>query len=159
MTRSIVRALTATAALIFLMQAPSHAETGANKVADFAVSFHSAIANFKGDSVDKTLLKSRVFFADKESYDSYRGAFRESGNYEAVKKFNMTVTAKTGKAKAVKGEDGRWDVTFQSRQSYRPEQGNGLDVCLDVDVKVTEKADGGLGVTSVVMTDCAAEAR
>lgn len=158
MTRRIVRAMTGTAALLLLMQAPSHAETKKGKVVEFALSFHAATSNYKAVSIDEMLLKSRAFFADQGSYDSYRTAFRGSGNYEAVKKYNMTVTAKAGEAKAVKGDDGRWGVTFQAKESYRPEQGIGLDTCLDVDVKVAEKSDGGLGVTSVVMIPCSASA-
>jgi hypothetical protein len=156
MIRGIVRTFAATAALIVLMQSPSNAETTAKKVSAFALSFHAATSNYNAGSVDETLLKSRVFFADQGSYDSYRTAFRGSGNYEAVKKYGMTVTGKAAEAKAVKGDDGRWDVTFHAKESYRPEQGIGLDQCLDVAVKVAEKADGGLGVASVVSTACAA---
>lgn len=159
MIRGIVRALAATAALIFLMHAPSNAGTEAGKVSKFALSFHAATSNYKAGSIDEMLLKSRAFFADQGAYDSYRTAFRGSGNYEAVKKYNMTVTAKTGEATAVKGDDGRWAVTFQAKESYRPEQGIGLDTCLDVDVKVAEKTDGGLGVTSVVMIPCSLSAK
>jgi hypothetical protein len=159
MTRGTVRALTATAALIFLMHSPSNAETTAKKVEDFALSFHQAISNYKAETIDATLLKSRALFADRSAYESYNAALRASGNYEAVKKYNMTVTATASGAKAVKGDDGRWDVTFQTRVAYRPEQGHGLDQCLVVDVKVSEKDGAGLGVSSVVATNCPVPAK
>jgi chitodextrinase len=149
----------AVAAIALSLTTTSYAAAGLAKDAELtALSFHKAISNYSAATADEMLLKSRQFFVDEAAYLDFRKAVRSSGNYDAVKKFDMTVTSAPGAANASKSKDGAWTVTFRSKDSYRPVAGAGLDQCLVVSV-VLKSVGKSFGVSSIAETTCPAGAK
>lgn len=149
---SIFRAAAAAAALLSSI----HAAGAANRSPgpeDIATAFYRSAFTYTGRTVDETLLKARPLFVDQSAFDSFARAVRETGNYEAAKKYDMTVTASPGKASSSKGDDGSWKVVFQSLDAYRPARGVGIEICVEVET-VLQPAGESLKIASVVQSDC-----
>jgi hypothetical protein len=154
MTRHVAR-FAAVAMIALSLAHPSLAASGGKDAETTALSFHEAVSNYSAATADETLLKSRRFFVSDAAYRDFRNAVKSSGNFDAVKKFEMNVTSVPGEAKTSQSEDGSWKVTFESKDSYRPAAGTGIDQCLVVDV-VLKSVGKSFGVSSVTETTCPA---
>lgn len=150
-----VHAALAAAALLSSFH-PAGAESRGSSAEVTATAFYKTAFTYTGRTADETLLKARPLFVDQSAFESFARAVRESGNYEAAKKYDMAVTASPGKASSSKGDDGSWKVVFQSLDAYRPARGVGIEMCVEVET-ILRPAGDGLKIASVVQSDCRSE--
>ncbi len=104
---------------------------------------------YNSENIDEKLLNLKNCFTD-QGYTSYTDALSKSGNVEAIKSQQLSVSSIVdGKTKINKLEDHKWQIKVPLQVVYQNNKEK-LTQLLFIDMLVARKVSGDLGISQII---------
>ncbi len=107
---------------------------------------------FNPVDMDAQVEKLKPCFTD-QGWQGFRDALDKSGNLKAMKSEGLTVTSRVdGKPIVVSVKENQWKITLPMQVVYQKNDTEKLTQLLSLDLFISRKVSGDLGITQVVAT-------
>ncbi|MDP3561420.1 MAG: DotI/IcmL family type IV secretion protein [Legionellaceae bacterium] len=107
--------------------------------------------DYNSENIDLKLQELKACFTD-QGWKGYNDALTQSGNLTAIKKQNLTVSSQVdGKSSLSVVKDNQWKLSIPLQVVYQNDKEK-LTQLLSIDLFVTRKMSGDLGIEQIIAT-------